>query len=211
MKKRTWVLIDPGLHKTLARGERTCVIVKSLCSKLLVVAWVIAFIIVSNPAAFAGTVNVKGSDAGTFLTANFSYDGKGAAIEGDSSGSDNIGGHFKSKKLNEATFGTGSCTGPDGTTGIPATLVHADEVDTYNQGQLLLDGTVGTYCVIFSTHSILATFTLSVVAGTGKFANASGSITETFDCLGLAHGQAAPNYSGDFGSCQVTRTGSVTY
>jgi hypothetical protein len=127
------------------------------------------------------------------------------------SGNDNIGGPFNGQELSQASVSTGSCTAPDGSAGTPFVLVHASEIDTYNQGQLLLDGTVGTECASNSTGSVSATLTLSVVAGTGKFVDESGSITQTFTCGVLAVGQAAPNSSlGLFGACQVTRTGSVT-
>src|SRR5215472_14761258 len=126
MKKRRWVFIDPRLLNTFARGERRRVIAESLCSKLLVTAWVIAVITVSNPTAFAGTVNVRGSGSYTAVEVNFSFDGtghpgnpSGSAAQELLTGNDNIGGPFTGENIGEYAldFST-SCTAPDGTAGI---------------------------------------------------------------------------------------------
>jgi len=150
MKNRRWVFIDPGLLKTIVRGERTCVIVKSLCSKLLVMAWVIAVIIVSNPTAFARTVNVKGSGSYTAVTVNFSFDGtghpgnpSGSAAQELLTGTDNIGGPFTGQNIGEYALDFSTrCTAPDGTAGISLELVQAVEAVTYNQVSYILPGSV---------------------------------------------------------------------
>ncbi len=93
-------------------------------------AGVIAAVIGSNHTAFAATINVKGSEAGSFVTANFSYDGVTPALLGISAGHDNIGGRFNSQTISEAAVSTGSCTAPDGSAGQRFVLVHATGVDT---------------------------------------------------------------------------------
>jgi hypothetical protein len=178
--------------------------------QLCIIAGVIAAVIALNLTAFAATVKVKGSEAGTFATANFSFDGAGPGLMDIYTGSDNIGGPFNDQAITEASVGTGSCKAPDGSTGTPYVPVYQIEVDTYHQGQLYSGGTVGSYCAS-NTGSVGATLTFSVFGGTGKFVNASGSITQKYTCLTLAAGQAAPSNSlALFGACQVTRTGSVT-
>jgi len=177
-------------------------------AKLWIAAGVLAAVIASHHNAFAGTVNVKGSEAGSFVTANFSYDGISPALLAIYAGRDNVGGPFNGQEISEYSFTTGSCTAPDGSAGFPFVLVQADEVDTYHQGQLVstAKGQADGKGCAGNTGITGAVLTLSVSYGTGKLANASGSITETFTCPTLAFNAT----SGIFGACQVTRTGSVT-
>jgi hypothetical protein len=153
-----------------------------------------AAVIASNN-AFAGTAKVKGSEAGSFVTSNFSYDGVSPALEAFYSGSDNLGGPFNGQEIDEFALTTGTCTGPDGSAGEPFVLVEADEVDTYPQGQLIFGGkgsAAGTACA-GDTGITGATLTLTVI------------------CPTIAAGQSAPSaVLGLFGACQVTRGGSVT-
>lgn len=92
---------------------------RRICSELAIIAGVIAVLVARSPGALAGTVNVKGSIAGTSVTANFTFDGVSQALSVISTGNDNIGGPFTSQEIVEATLVAGSvCTAPDGSTGI---------------------------------------------------------------------------------------------
>jgi len=178
-------------------------------TKVSIMAGVIAAVIALNDAAFAGTV--KGSKAGTFSTANFSFDGAGPGLMAIYTGCDNIDGPFNNQRITEASVGTGMCTAPDGSAGTPFVPVYQIEVTTYHQGQLYSGGAAGSYCASNTTGSVGATLRFSVFGGTGKFTHASGSITQKYTCQTLAAGQAAPNGSlALFGGCQVTITGSVS-
>src|SRR5260370_22904664 len=89
---------------------------KNICSKLVIVAGIIAILIISsNPSVFAETVTVKGSAQGTALTANFSYDGGTPASSIISTGKDNIGGAFNGASAHELTFIATTRTRPVGT------------------------------------------------------------------------------------------------
>jgi hypothetical protein len=190
--------------------------VKSLCSKLVIVAWVIAAIIVWNPTAFAGTVNIKGSGSYTAVTVSFSFDGtghpanpSGSAVQELLTGNDNIGGPFTGENIGEyaVDFAT-SCEAPDGTAGVSLELVQAIGAVTYNQGQLYFFGVgPGSGCVSLSTGIFVLTETHTVFGGTGKFANASGSITVTQ--TGKALSQPASPGSGLFTAASITEAGSV--
>jgi hypothetical protein len=227
MKNRRWVLIDPGLLNTFARGESTCVVVKSLCSKLLVMAWVIAVIIVSDPTAFAGTANVKGAGSYTAVTVNFSFDGTGhpgnptgSAAQELLTGHDNIGGPFTGENIGEyALDPSTSCTAPDETAGISLELVLAVGAVTYNQGQLYFFGVgPGSGCISTSTAVFVLSETHTVFGGTGKFANASGSITMTqtgraFPPFSISQSGMlipSPDGFGLFTAASITEAGSLT-
>jgi hypothetical protein len=62
-------------------------------------SWAIAAVIASNDKAFARTVNVKGSEAGTFVPSNFSYNGDAGLTTYASR--DNIGGRFIGQDLEQ--------------------------------------------------------------------------------------------------------------
>jgi len=180
-------------------------------SKLLIATWIIAAVIASNHKAFAGTVNVKGSEAGTFVPSNFSYNGDGDAGLTTYAGKDNIGGPFIGQDLEQYSFTGGSCTAPDSSAGSVFVLVQATGVNIYNQGQLYLAGAGaadGSVCASNTTGSTRAILTFSVTGGTEKFANASGSITLTIVAQVLAF---SPSNFGLFGSRQASITGAVTY
>jgi hypothetical protein len=182
-------------------------------SKLSTMVGIIA-VIASSHNAFAGTVAIKGREAGTFVTANFTYDGASNAGVATYTGDDNIGGPFSGQDLEEYSFTGGSCTAPDSSVGTVIVLVQATRTDTYNQGQLYAAGVGaadGTGCVSDTTGRVGATLTLSVTGGTGKFANTSGSLTTTITAQVLAAPGSPPGSLGLFGARQVTRTGSVTY
>jgi hypothetical protein len=76
--------------------------IKHICSKLVIVAGVIAALMISsNPSAFAKTVTVKGSGQGTGLTSAFSFDGVAPASSIISTGKDNLGGKFNAQDVGE--------------------------------------------------------------------------------------------------------------
>jgi len=81
--------------------------------------------------------------------------------------------------------------GPDGSAGVTFVLVQATLTDNYHQGQLYSAGkgkADGGGCASTTTGRVGETITLSVLGGTGKFANASGSIKLTFIGQVLAGG-----------------------
>jgi hypothetical protein len=188
------------------------VTVKIIYSMFSIMMGAIAALIASNQNAFGGTVKVKGSEKGASITVNFSFNGITPANYSTYAGSDNIGGPFSGQQIADFSLGTGSCTAPDGSTGTVAVLIQSTEVDSYNQGQLYSTGVgaaAGSGCLSNTTVAFGVTVTLSIAGGTGKFANASGSLTyaETGTIL------AAPGSpgSGLFGAFQATRTGAIAY
>src|SRR6516165_3340432 len=95
------------------------------------------------------------------------------------SGVDNIGGPLTGQEIDEYSFTGSTCPAPDGTTGTAFVLVQANKVDTYIQGQLYsaaVGAKAGSGCASNTTGSTRAIETFSVTGGTGKFANASGSL-----------------------------------
>jgi hypothetical protein len=187
--------------------------VKDTCSKLSIMVGIIAAMIVLNHSAFAATVKVQGSNAGTFVTANFTYDGVAPAISITYTGQDNLGGSFTGQDIGEYSVTTRRCTAPDGSAGTVFVLVRATEVDTYNQGQLYSAGAgaaAGIGCESNTTGSFGLIETHSVMGGTGKFASASGSIMHKVTGKTLAAPGSPPGKRGEFGAVQATRTGSVT-
>jgi hypothetical protein len=188
---------------------------KSISSKLVIVAGNIATLIISsNPSAFAKNVKVKGSGQGTALTANFSFDEVAPALSIVSTGEDKIGGTFNAQDVGEYSFTATSCTAPDGTAGTETVLVQAVEVRTYNKGQLYTSGTAAANnsgCSSSTTGSFRLTETHSVIGGTGKFANASGSITQTVTGIGLAAPGTPPGKLGSFSAFRYTMSGAVTF
>ena len=188
---------------------------KNICSKLVIGAGVIAILIISsNPSAFAKTVTVKGSGQGTALTSAFSFDGVAPALSIISTGKDNIGGTFNAQDVGEYSFTATSCTAPDGSAGTKFVLVQAAAVTNYKSGQIYLSGTAAagnSGCGSNTTGSFGLTETSSVIGGTGKFANASGSITVTVTGTTLAAPGIPPGKLGDFNTFQDTFSGSVTF
>ena len=78
---------------------------------------------------------------------------------------------------------------------------------TYNQGQLYFLGVgPGTGCISLSTAVFVLSETHTVLGGTGKFTNASGSITMTQ--TGKAYSPASPGF-GLFTAASITEAGSV--
>ena len=192
--------------------------IKDICSKLVTGAGVIAILIISsNPSAFAKAVMVKGSGQGTDLTSAFSFDGVAPALSIVSTGKDNVGGRFNIQDVGEYSFTATSCTAPDGTAGTAFFLVQAAEVINYRNGQLYLSGTSArgnrgcASSTTPGTGSFGLTETETVIGGTGKFANVSGSITFKVVGNGLAAPGSPPGALGSFGAFQYTTSGSVTF
>src|SRR6516164_1674621 len=94
----------------------------NVCSKLWVTVGLIVTLTASNHDAFAGTV--KGREAGTFVTVNFTYDGASDAGLTTYSGNDNIGGPFRGQEIDEYSFTGSTCTAPDSTAGSAFVLVQ---------------------------------------------------------------------------------------
>ena len=184
--------------------------------QLSIIAGVIAALIGWNRTAFAETVSVKGSGSYTGVPVNFSFDGtghpgnpSGAAAQELLTGHDNIGGPFTGENIGEyALDPSTSCTAPDGTAGIRLELVEAVGAVAYNQGQLYFYGVgPGSGCISTSTAVFVLSETHTVLGGTGKFANASGSITmtQTGKVLGAP---ASPGF-GIFTAASITEAGRL--
>jgi hypothetical protein len=186
--------------------------IKNICSKLVIVAGVLAGVILSNQSVFAGTVKVKGSEQGTALTANFSFDGVAPASSITFTGTDNLGGPFNGQDVGEYAATATSCTAPDGSAGTAFVLVQAKEVVNYKAGQLYSSGAGaadGLGCASNTTGSFGLTETHSVIGGTGKFEDASGSITGKVIGQTLAAPGSPPGRRGLFSGFQATESGSV--
>jgi hypothetical protein len=192
--------------------------IKNICSKLAIGAGVIALLIISsNPSAFAKTVTVKGLGEGTDLTSAFSFDGVAPALSIISTGKDNLGGTFNVQDVGEYSFTATSCTAPDGTAGTTSFLVQSAAVINYKNGQIYTSGMAAAgnsgcdSSTTPGTGSFGLTETVSVTGGSGKFANASGSITFTVVGNGLAAPGTTPGKLGSFGAFRYTTSGSVTF
>lgn len=184
--------------------------IRNKCSKLGVIAGVIVVLMVLKSTAFAKKAN-SGSLSGTFVTANFSFDGISPAILVTFSGTDNIG-PFTGQEVSEY-FPTGnSCIAPDGSGGTVFDLVQGVEVVTYGQGQLYTAGagtSAGSGCRSNVTGSFIVSQMHSVTGGTGRFANASGTYGGTSIGQTLAAPGTPPGSFGVFGAFQGTESGSV--
>jgi hypothetical protein len=180
---------------------------------IVIIAGVVVVLMVSNPIAFAKTTqNNKGSLSGTFVTANFSFDGTAPAMLVTFSGTDNVGGPFTGQEVAEYSLTGNSCTAPDGTDGSAFDLVEGVEVVTYQQGQLYTAGagaSEGVGCRSNTTGSFTVSQTHSVTGGTGRFANASGTYGGTSIGQTLAAPGTPPRSLGVFGAFQGTESGSV--
>ena len=182
-------------------------------SKIAVIARAVVVLIVSKPIAFAQTQQTnKGSLRGTFVTANFSFDGVAPALLVTFSGTDNVGGRFTGQEVGEYSPTGTSCTAPDGSEGTVLELVQGVEVVTYEQGQLYTIGagaSAGSGCRSITTGSFIVHQTHSVTGGTGKFVNASGTYGGTSIGQTLAAPGTPQGSFGIVGAFQGTESGSV--
>jgi len=182
-------------------------------SKIAVIAGAVVVLIVSKPIAFAKTIQTnKGSLSGTFVTANFSFDGVTPAILVSFSGTDNVGGPFTGQEVGEYSVTRTSCTAPDGSDGTVLELVQSVEVVNYAQGQLYTAGAgafAGSGCRSNTTGSFIVNQTHSVTGGTGRFVNASGTYGGTSIGQTLAAPGTPQGSFGIFGAFQGSEGGSV--
>jgi hypothetical protein len=182
---------------------------------VLALAMVVSLIMVSAGGAEAKTKKkVKGSSQGTGVTSAFSFDGAAPAFSIISTGRDNLGGKFNGQDVGEYLVTTTPCTAPDGSAGTEFDLVQAAEVVNYEDGQLYSIGAGtgdGTGCASSTTGSYGLTESHTVIGGTGKFANAAGTIVGVVVGNTLAAPGNPPGKLGLFSGFQSTFTGSVTY
>ena len=190
--------------------------IRDKCSKLAVIGGAIALVVVligSQPIAFAKTKQTNnGSLSGTFVTANFSFDGVEPAMLVAFSGTDNVGGPFTGQEVAEYSVTGKSCTAPDGSEGIIFDLVQSVEVVTYQEGQLYTAGagaSAGVGCRSNTTGSFTVSQTHLVTGGTGRFINASGTYGGISTGQALAAPGTPPGSFGLFGAFQGTESGSV--
>jgi hypothetical protein len=176
----------------------------SLLSSIVCTVLVVASL-EGSTRALAQTLIPAGSGSGTVVSTppffNFPVLVSGAEMAGGTqrntySGKDNIGGAF----VGETIYGIdlpnpiGPCVAPDGSAGTSFPLEPAATVRTYAKGQLFLfESSGGTHCI---TNKVAAgqvhypfseTLTSVVTGGTGPFASASGSLTETFTGVSLTN------------------------
>jgi hypothetical protein len=179
--------------------------------RALFAAGVLALLVTIPLHGDAASILVKGSALLTFTSTNFSYDGVTPGNLNLAQGQDNLGGHFTSQGVSEYTA-SHSCVAPDGTSGTQFDLLQLDGVTTYSEGQLFLNATGPSAAHLCTNASgvIFGTATLTVTGGTGKFANAAGTLVERFSGKVIASGAANGGY-GDFGSLVVKYQGTVTY
>jgi hypothetical protein len=182
-------------------------------SKIAVIAGAVVVLIVSKPIAFAETPQTnKGVSRGTFVTANFSFDGVTPALLVTFSGTDNVGGPFTGQEVSEYSPTGTSCTAPDGSEGTIFDLVQGIEVVTYKQGQLYTAGagaSAGSGCRSNTTGSLIVHQMHSVTGGTGRFVNATGTYGGTSVGQTLAAPGNPQGSFGIFGAFQGTESGSV--
>jgi hypothetical protein len=180
---------------------------------IAVIAAVIVVFMASKQLAFAkAKQSTNGSLSGTFVTANFSFDGVTPATLVTFSGSDNVGGPFTGQEVAEYSATGANCTAPDGSEGKVFDLVQGVEVVTYQKGQLYTAGagaSDGSGCQSNTTGSFTVSQTHAVTGGTGKFVNASGTYGGTSIGQALAAPGTPLGSSGIFGAFQGTESGSV--
>jgi hypothetical protein len=155
----------------------------------------------------------KATCAGSYTNdPNFSYDGEAndPLAVGNLSGHDNIEGKFVGQDYTEdASTSSGTCTAPDGTTGTDYPLVADNQINTYPSGdQLYLFFSTGHNCSSDTTASFGGDEDGTVIGGSGKLANASGPVHESY--VGVNLSVPAPPGFGYAVPIQITITGTVT-
>jgi hypothetical protein len=179
-----------------------------------VIGLAILALLLAGSYGYAKTIKYKSSGAGTFVTANFSYDDAAFAGLFTASGKDNLGGAFTFQCVAEYVATT-SCTAPDSTAGTAFDLVQSDCAAQYvmrgpfqfSQVYSTAVGTSGgTECVSDTTGSLAGTANYTVTGGAGKLTGVSGSFTVTFKGKTLAAGPTL----GFFGAETFTATGTIS-
>lgn len=143
---------------------------------------IMALIVSAAPAALAKKpVQVKGSSAGSFVTANFSFDGVEPGLTSIVNGSD-TNGAFGGQGYTEYVATGDACTAPDKTAGDQYRLVGAWLVTNYkNAVQLVAGSKNGSECVSTSTGVFGGTITYTIAGGSGKYLGATGTGTDNFE------------------------------
>jgi hypothetical protein len=173
-------------------------------------------LLVSAPDSLAhanNSIAVKGSGFGTFVTASFSYDGIGQATYNTGSAKDNVGGAATAQGVSEYSPTSTTCTAPDGSAGVQFDLVAANNVETYNAGQIFSSAepsAANEQCVSTTTGAYGGSATYTITGGSGNFAHVSGTFTLTFTGSILAAPGSPSGANGVFGANQFTTTGSLT-
>jgi hypothetical protein len=172
----------------------------------------------SRSNSLATTVTPSGSYNGTFVTSGVTFDGFNFAGLDTVSGSDNVGGTGNAQGIAEyALTSSGSCTLADGSAGslFPLATTTAEVAAvTYSTGQIFSAVAPGpnSICVNADFTEFNGLITLRITGGNGKFAHASGTVTETATGQYLAFPGLTPPGSGAFGAVQYKLTGgSITY
>jgi len=166
----------------------------------------------SFPAAPVVPEKLISSSTGSYINNNsFSYDGLALVDVGNLIGHDNIEGNFVAQDYSEtAATGSGTCTAPDGTAGSNYPFVEDFQINTYPSGDQMIwfFGTGSPVCTSNTTGSFGGTENGTIVGGSGKFANASGPIHESY--TGVTISSPASPGSGYIYIDQNTVTGSLT-
>lgn len=151
--------------------------------KAIMIGIAIAALIVSvAPTAMAKKpVKVTGTSAGSFVTANFSFDGVEPGLLSIVNGSD-TNGAFGGQGYTEYVATGDTCTAPDKTAGDQYRLFGAWSVTSYkNSVQLVAGSKIGSECVSTSTGVFGGTTTYTIAGGTGKYLGATGTGTDNFE------------------------------
>jgi hypothetical protein len=181
-----------------------------------VCGFVLLILLVSGPDSLAHaskSIAVKGSGFGTFVTASFSYDGIDQATYDTGSARDNAGGSSTAQGVSEYSPTSTTCTAPDGSAGVQFDLVAANNVSTYNTGQIFSfagPSPTNEQCVSTTTGAYGGSATYTITGGSGNFAHVSGTFTLTFTGSILAAPGSPPGANGVFGTNQFTTTGLLT-
>jgi hypothetical protein len=171
--------------------------------------------------AHANTINFKLTDSGSAVQVVFSYDGLDIAYGTVNVGQMKPGGDFTQYGVVQTKADGKNCTVPGGATnaGVEDTLVGENDVFRFQPGgdRLYSHATASTACTDLSSGTppfpFVANTSLVIDGGTGKYAGASGTITQSITgvILSLPGGVsgAGPGF-GAFLSGQASGNGTLT-